>query len=195
MYTQRKRAVGEDEKKLKVLEIAADTRKFEIGLFWSRSLFFWGFSAVTIAAYGAARGFPKEIQFAVACGGFVCSFIWSLVNRSSKYWQKVWEEKAASASREAIGRNLFEEPPREIISCCEVLKGFPWWRAHFSVSKLATAFSDFTALVWLGLAFKATSFGVWLPQQYLIPFVGICTALYLIYIVAKCGPDDRPTPK
>jgi hypothetical protein len=184
--------VDQDEKNFKILEITAGIRKFEIGLFWSRSLFFWGFSAVAIAAYGAAHQFaPKEIQiqFAVACAGLVCSVIWTLINRSSKYWQKVWEEKAASASRETIGHNLFEQPSSDAISCYDVIKKFPWWGAHFSVSKLATAFSDFTALVWVGLAFKATSYGVWLPPQHLILFSGVCTAIYLIYIFFKCRPD------
>jgi hypothetical protein len=181
--------VDQDEKNLKILEITADVRKFEIGLFWSRSLFFWGFSAVAITAYGAAHHFaPKEIQFAVACAGFVCSFIWSLVNRSSKYWQKVWEEKAASASREAVGRNLFEEPTPASIG---IIEKFPWWHEHFSVSKLATAFSDFTALVWAGLAFKATRYGVWIPQQCMTLVASICTACYLIYIVLCCRPDPR----
>jgi hypothetical protein len=166
--------VDRNETNLKILEIIADIRKFEIGLFWSRSLFFWGFSAVAITAYGAAHQFAsKEIQFAVACSGIVCSVIWALVNRSSKYWQKVWEEKAASASREAVGRNLFEEPHRTAISCCDFIVSFPWWRLHFSVSKLTTAFSDFTALVWIGLAFKASPYGVWVPPHYLIPVTGI----------------------
>jgi hypothetical protein len=31
------------EQNKKILEMAADVRKFEIGLFWQRSLFFWGF--------------------------------------------------------------------------------------------------------------------------------------------------------
>lgn len=184
--------MDQDERNLKILEIAADIRKFEIGLFWSRSLFFWGFSAVAITAYGAAHHYAsQEIQFAVACAGLVCSFIWSLVNRSSKYWQKIWEEKAASASREAVGHNLFEEPPVTTISCCALIKKFPWWDAHYSVSKLATAFSDFTALVWVGLAFKATSYGVWIPQQRLILFVGVCTVIYLAYVVWRCQPDKQ----
>jgi len=28
----------------KYFDVAADVRKFEIGLFWQRSLFFWGFT-------------------------------------------------------------------------------------------------------------------------------------------------------
>ena len=32
-----------DEQKKKILEIAAEIRKFEIEKFWQRSIFFWGF--------------------------------------------------------------------------------------------------------------------------------------------------------
>lgn len=180
----------QSEKNLKILEIIAGVREFEIGLFWRRSLFFWGFSTVAITAYGAAHHYAsKEAQFAIACAGLVCSVIWTLVNRSSKYWQKVWEAKAEEASREAVGLNLFEEPAAKPTSWRENLKAFPWWRAHYSVSKLATAFSDFTALVWFGLAFKATPLGIWLTC--LVPFVTVCTAIYLTYVFVWCGPDRR----
>jgi hypothetical protein len=155
-------------------------------------LFFWGFTSVAIAAYGAASTGPKELRFAAACLGIVCSVVWTLTNRSSKYWQKVWEEKAASASRDAVGRNIFEQPlPLDKVSLMKRIKGFPWWSNHFSVSKLAIAFSDFTALVWFGLAFKATSYGEWLPPGCAVLFAGICTGVYLIYILLKCGPDPE----
>jgi hypothetical protein len=182
--------MNEQTDKLKILELTADVRKFEIGLFWSRSLFFWGFTSVAIVSYGVAysRG-PKELQFAAACLGIVCSVVWTLTNRSSKYWQKVWEVKAASASCDAIGRNIFEQPRLDALSIKDKIKAFPWWSAHFSVSKLAIAFSDFTALVWFGLAFKATSYGVWLSSGYAALFAGVCTSIYLIYVFSKCGPD------
>jgi len=41
-----------DEEK-KILELAADVQKFEIGLFWHRSLFFWGFIGAAFVAYAA----------------------------------------------------------------------------------------------------------------------------------------------
>ncbi len=69
-----------EEKNFKALELISDIRKFEIGLFWSRSLFFWGFIAIAITAYGAASqltqtGHAREIQLAIACVGlFVVLF-------------------------------------------------------------------------------------------------------------------------
>jgi hypothetical protein len=59
-----------DEQK-KVLEIAADIRKFEISLFWSRSVFFWGFTTTALGAYGAAtHASNRNLQFAAACGSY-----------------------------------------------------------------------------------------------------------------------------
>jgi hypothetical protein len=179
--------VDQDEKNFKILELVAETRKFEIGLFWNRSLFFWGFTTVAITAYGAAHHFGdnKFIEFAIACGGFICSTIWMLVNRSSKYWQKVWQDKAAKASREAVGCNLFQEPPRPIWSVWE----FPWWSAHFSVSKLATAFSGFTGIVWVALAFLAILAGRVTPGGCAMLLVGLFTLGYALYVLWRCRPD------
>ncbi len=153
---------------------------------WSCSLFFWGFTTIAITAYGAALRFgTKEDQFAIACAGLICSLVWTLVNRSSKYWQRTWEDKAKEASREAVGRNLFAEHPRR----GSVGQSFPWWSAHFSVSKLATAFSDFTGFVWISLGLKASSVNISVPLRCMIPVVAACTAIYVGYIFVFCRPD------
>ena len=58
----------EQTKKLKIVDLTSDVRKFEIGLFWSRSLFFWGFTSVAIIAYGAAYSTNlNELKFAASC--------------------------------------------------------------------------------------------------------------------------------
>ena len=44
----------------KALEMAADVRKFEIGLFWQRSLVFWGFIAAAFVAYAALAKEPDK---------------------------------------------------------------------------------------------------------------------------------------
>ena len=176
--------MDEDQRKFEALKIAADVRKFEISLFWSRSLFFWGFSAVAITAYGATYSLHvtqvSTLRFSIASAGLICSVIWTLVNRSSKYWQKIWEDKAADASRKALGTNLFREPERSELEWSD----FPWWSAHFSVSKLAIAFSDLSVLIWLALAFKEI-----VSISLTILIVAICAAIYLIYIFRKCTPD------
>ena len=80
----------------KYFDVAADVRKFEIGLFWQRSLFFWGFIGAAFIAYAALGRKDNSdplAQLAVACFGFVCSTAWTLQNRGSKYWQEAWETK------------------------------------------------------------------------------------------------------
>ena len=181
--------MDQDAKNLKILEITADSRKFEIGLFWSRSLFFWGFTAIVITAYGAAHKYASvEIQFAVACAGLVSGTVWSLVNRSSKYWQKNWEKKAAAASKEAVGCDLFE-------SDLSPSKRFPWWDAHFSVSKLATTFSDFTTLVWVGLVIKVSPWAKYIPQNAVIPILMAFTVTCIGYVIVMCQPDPPKNSK
>jgi hypothetical protein len=76
------------EQREKILEYAPDVRKFEIGLFWRRSLFFWGIIGAAFVAYGVLiNQADKDFALAVACFGLVCSIAWMLQNRGSKYWQ------------------------------------------------------------------------------------------------------------
>ena len=57
-----------DEQKKKILEYAADVRKFEISLFWQRSLFFWGFIGAAFVAYGVLiKLSDKDNALAVSC--------------------------------------------------------------------------------------------------------------------------------
>lgn len=144
-----------NDKSMKTLELADKVRRFEISLFWTRSLFFWGFTTTALAGYGAAvhAGSPG-LQFGAGCFGLVCSVAWTLVNRGSKYWQVVWEDKVKRAQEDAaLPVELFSPKIGEP----SVDETWIWDAKHFSVSGLAIAFSDFTVLVWLGLILKATS--------------------------------------
>ncbi|MGZ8330227.1 MAG: RipA family octameric membrane protein [Rhodoplanes sp.] len=116
----------------KILELAADVRKFEIDLFWKRSTFFWAFSTTAIGAYGVSPNGSGR-QFAAGCFGLVCAAIWSLVNRGSKYWQEVWEKKVEVHQRDAIGLDLFSERSNP-----KILQSFGWRPMHYSVSALAS---------------------------------------------------------
>jgi hypothetical protein len=180
--------VDQDEKHFKILELSADVRKFEIGLFWTRSIFFWGFSTLIITAYGAAHYATEDVQFAIACVGIICSVVWTLVNRSSKYWQREWELKAAHAALTATGKNIFQE--QSLPKNRSWWRNLPIWEAHFSVSKLAIAFSDLTACIWLGLALKASPLGFLLPPEHLPKIIGGFTIVYLVYIFVWCRPDQ-----
>lgn len=128
-------------------DIAIDTRKFEIDLFWKRSLFFWGFIASAFVAFVAFSGdktnnfFLKSI---VTLFGLVCSFCWTLANRGSKYWQENWESQVEKIEDDITGP-MFKKP-------AQIQKKFWWFRARrFSVGKLTISLSDYITIIWFGL--------------------------------------------
>ena len=142
-------------KNMKTLELADQVRRFEIDLFWRRSVFFWGFTAIALGGYAAAiKAERPGLQFGAGCFGLICGVAWTLVNRGSKYWQENWETKVHQAAQNAaLPVELFPEREQPLP------RGESWgWRAkHFSVSGVAIAFSDFTILVWTGLILAGTS--------------------------------------
>ena len=86
--------IDEVESKKLALSYAADNRKAEIALLWARSLYFLGFISVALVSYGTAlQSGRRTFALLAACFGFICSLCWTLANRSSKYWEEVWEKK------------------------------------------------------------------------------------------------------
>jgi len=74
----------------KIFDTALDTRKFEIGLFWQRSLFFWGFIAAAFVAYAEVVKEPQhdnDIALAIASFGVVCSV--AAVTRGDRHFREV----------------------------------------------------------------------------------------------------------
>lgn len=76
---------------------AADTRKFEIELFWKRSTFFWAFIAAIYTAYfHVLINIYKNVHGAFALvvlsalGLFFC-VSWYFASMASKHWQENWE--------------------------------------------------------------------------------------------------------
>lgn len=125
----------------KRLEVALQTRAFEIELFWKRSIFFWGFISVAFAGYGAFRAAHSDLAIVVACFGLVCSTAWTLLNRGSKYWQEAWEQKVERYEYVITGRVFSVQEPVEA-------KGL-WLQARrYSVSKLLIALSDYVLFIW-----------------------------------------------
>ncbi len=82
----------------RALEHALDIRKFEIGLYWQRTAYFWALIAATFAGYIAVQnsdhvGADKRFfAYVVSCIGLVFTWAWFLVNRGSKLWQENWED-------------------------------------------------------------------------------------------------------
>lgn len=86
-----------DSKRLSAYNIAADTRKFEIELFWKRSTFFWAFITAIYTAYSYVLTniyCKKHGAFALvvlsALGLFFC-VSWYFASKASKHWQENWE--------------------------------------------------------------------------------------------------------
>lgn len=129
-------------------------------------------------AYAALIKEPdKDLPFAVACFGLVCSLAWTLGNRGSKYRQESWEQKVESVECSVLGRKLFSHiQPRQP-------KGL-WSGQRYSVSKLTIALSDFTVFIWIFLAEKAFQNLAAVPQ--FVPIsavVAIVTAIYSIVML------------
>lgn len=156
-----------DEVLTLLFDTATDTRKFEVDLFWKRSLFFWGFIAAAFAGYATVK--ESLLALILACFGLVCSVVWALGNRGSKYWQEAWEKKVERIEHALPRFTVTETPvqqPRdglpiqpmfETRELCDTSKGW-WLRGRlFSVSKLTIVLSDFTSVVWLGLVFRSSA--------------------------------------
>ncbi len=138
----------EDDRKKKRFDVAVQIRNFEINLFWKRSLFFWGFIASAFVGYAALSKYQSDLSVIVACFGMVCSFAWTLVNRGSKYWQESWETKVEKYEAVLIGALFAEE------EAVQSHKGFWLGARKYSVSKLATALSDYVFVLWFIIVVK-----------------------------------------
>lgn len=95
-----------NSKKLRqAYKMAAEVRKFEIGLFWKRATFFWAFIVavytayfnVLVKVYPAVKSEQPPYQHGTApllvlsaLGLFFC-FSWLLSSYGSKHWQENWE--------------------------------------------------------------------------------------------------------
>jgi len=131
------------------LKIAHDIRKLEINLLWKRAWFFWGFTLAGFAGFSYfLHGQNQDHQKAllVANFGFICSFIWTLANRGSKFWQDHWDKKIKGIEKERGGYQFFQEVESKYKNLCEAIK---WEGTRFSPSKLIIALSDYITLSWL----------------------------------------------
>jgi hypothetical protein len=187
--------MNELDPQLKRFEVSVAIRNFEIELFWKRSVFFWGFIASAFVGYAALRDKSAGLSIVVACFGMVCSFAWALLNRGSRYWQESWEKKVESAESAVTGRLFAHE---EEIDTRKVA----WLRARrYSVSKIATALSDYVFVLWMCLVgsdvlrFYAPECAVALKTIGLPLFVGF-SVLYLgliAYFGRKTKSDAKPS--
>src|SRR5688572_7309664 len=110
-------------------EFACQAREVELDLFWKRSLFFWGFIGAAFLAFAALRA-SVHLSTLIASFGLVCSVVFTLANRGSKFWYESWEQKVERSERDVTGPWYSVEEA--------VQADLAWFRARrFSVSKLA----------------------------------------------------------
>ena len=129
----------------KAFDVAHENRKLEIGLFWQRSLFFWGFVASALVGYSAAYGKNTILSTVLALFGFVCSVVWASGNRGSKYWQEYWENKVNFYQHYTTGNIFYDRTPHHP----RIWENYAPRR--ISVSKLTMALSDYMVFLWLVL--------------------------------------------
>ena len=172
----------------KAFDVALENRKFEIELFWRRSLFYWGFIATALIGYGTAKSLNSEHSVLFSLFGLVCSFIWAAGNRGSKYWQEYWERKVSFLQYKITGNIFFDRNPSKAKSVTQFTP------RRISVSKLIIALSDFTVILWLVINGKELStyfFPIpiaWNPWIYLT--FSILTLVYIITIIRRCDSED-----
>ena len=145
------------EKAEKALNLALDIRKFEIGLYWQRTAYFWALIAAAFAGYFAILGAThledqKYLAFIISCVGLVFSFAWYLVNCGSKFWQENWENHVDILEDDVVGplyKTILHRPPDR--AWHEYISG----PLPISVSKINLIVSLFTIFVWLGLLYHS----------------------------------------
>lgn len=132
------------------LEVALDTRKFEIGLYWQRTRYFFGaflalggFSLI-LALLGLCGKVEQDLIYTllitVECVGIVAASAWVCANRGSKYWQVNWEQYVDVLGEDFIGP-LFQHPidPKKNK------------KKRYSVSNVNLTLSRYVLGVWLAI--------------------------------------------
>jgi hypothetical protein len=140
------------ENKKLALSYANENRKSEIALLWTRALYFWGFIATLFVLYAVVLNYGhRTVALFAACLGAICSCCWTLANRSSKYWQEVWEKKTES---EAVKVGIPHIFPRDT-NPKDIEERWFWGPKQYSPSKLAIAVSDLIFIAWVALGVAA----------------------------------------
>lgn len=141
----------------RALEIALDTRKFEIDLYWRRATYFWLILTAIFVGFFAAdlqAGIQSEtllVRTVLAFLGCVFAWAWFAVNRGSKFWQQNWEKHVDLLETEVYGK-LFQTviDTRGECSISQFLTGPAAW----SVSKINQITSFIVFAVFVGLFLK-----------------------------------------
>lgn len=162
----------------KALEMALDTRKFEIELYWKRATYFATFIGLMFTSYcvvASAVQFQSEetryemLLFISALGVF-SSLCWFLVNKGSKYWQENWEfhvdlledgvmgplyKTTKYCNNQWIKEKCEWKKIREKIRWSEIKNGISPFKSYkYSVGKIGIYLSFMIVIVWFALFIK-----------------------------------------
>ncbi len=130
----------------KLLDRAYDVRKFEIGLFWQRALYFWGFIAASFTAYFLVAdkySNSPHIKLMVSCMGFIFALSWLLVNRASTHWKENWEalvDKIEDELELPLYKLNIRDSGNDIFD-----------RKHYRISRINIIVCYFLCFIWLML--------------------------------------------
>ena len=137
---------GKPNKKLieKAFEIALDTRKFEIDLYWKRTAYFVLFIGAIFVGYYNVFSNSKShwVSLSIAALGFLLSLLWYMANRGSKFWQENWEAHIEELST-YLGIPIFGIIKSRKDPIYKVMGHYP-----FSVSKVNQMVSLIITISW-----------------------------------------------
>ena len=199
------------EKLEEALEIALDTRKFEIELYWKRTGYFVLFIGAVFVGYYtilSSDKIEKEQQswllLILPALGFLLSLLWHMANRGSKFWQENWEAHIEELSTH-LGIPIFGIIKSRKYSIYNVMGQYP-----FSVSKVNQMVSLLITISWILIFIKELSAKIdvsFLKEHCWIIFIAIVPViifvipiiLYTFYrlIIKPCKgfatlyPEDR----
>ena len=161
-----------DEKKLEeAFQIALDTRKFEIELYWKRTGYFVLFIGAVFVGYykalpisGPSDSEKEWLLLLLSSLGFLLSLLWYMANRGSKFWQENWETHIEDLSIKL--RNpifgIIKINEYTIYNPKQFNKSYP-----FSVSKVNQMVSLIITFCWLIILLKELGMFLVFENNYL----------------------------
>ena len=155
------------DRNAQALEFAERNRQFEIGLYWKRSAYFWTFTALAFAGYGALQTHccdlddRETLSFLLANIGCVASFAWFLANKGSKFWQEQWETHVDVLEDRAIGtvykKWFVRTPISKSYKLTRLIAGYNP-RNKYSVTKINQIGSLYVVFIWIILIVRSSEF-------------------------------------
>lgn len=157
----------------KALEIALDTRKFEIELYWKRTAYFVLFIGAIFVGYYNVFSNSKShwASLFIAALGFLLSLLWYMANRGSKFWQENWEAHIEELST-YLGTPIFGIIKSHKDPIRKVMGHYP-----FSVSKVNQMISLIITISWFLTFIKDALIFNEKDKQCIKDFIANCSIL------------------